>query len=233
MVNAYLLVMAATVVTAGRIGDITGRKQVFQAGMVLFVAGSVTCGRAPSPLVLIGGRAVQALGAAGLLSLSLAIVAHEFPEEERPRALGIWAGVSAVALAVGPVVGGFLVQDVSWRGIFWLNVPVGIAGVIITAAAVRESRDETAGHHLDLPGLVTLGAGLTALVLGLVEAPDWGWGSPATLGAIAGGLALLGAFCVIEQRVSRAHRGVPAVSAAAPTSAPAWPASPWSAPTGG
>src|SRR5262245_22311988 len=201
VVNVYLLVVAALVVTAGRIGDIVGRKLVFQVGMIAFVAGSALSALAPDMLALIGGRVLQGLGASALLSLSLAIVARAFPDDERPRALGIWAAVSGVALAIGPLVGGFLVEDVDWRWIFWLNVPVGIAGFAITAAAARESRDETASRRIDVAGLVTLSGGLTAVVLALVQAPTWGWGSPATLVCLAGGVALLVAFWVVEHRV--------------------------------
>jgi len=201
VVNAYLLVVAALVVTAGRIGDILGRKRVFQFGMVAFVAGSAVSALAPDALALIVGRLLQGLGAAPLLSLSLAIVARAFPDEERPRALGIWAAVSGIALAIGPLVGGVLVEDASWRWIFWLNVPVGVLGFAITAAAVAESRDETASQRIDALGLVTLSGGLTGVVLGLVQAPNWGWGSPATLACLAGGVALLVAFWVVEHRV--------------------------------
>src|SRR5262245_33718170 len=129
VVNAYLLVIAALVVTAGRLGDIVGRKRVFQLGMAAFVFGSMLCALAPDPVALICGRAVQGLGAAAVLSLSLAIVVGAFPDEERPRALGIWAAVSGIALAIGPLLGGLLVEGAGWRWIFWLNVPVGVLGV--------------------------------------------------------------------------------------------------------
>ena len=201
VMNAYLLVMAAAVVTAGRLGDILGRKRVFQAGLVVFMAGSVVSATATDPFVLISGRVVQALGGSALLALSLAIVARAFEDHDRARALGIWAAVSAVALAVGPLLGGVLVDDLSWRGIFWINLPVGAAGLVVTGVAAEESRDETAGSHIDVPGLVTLALGLSLVVGALVQGADWGWGSAATLATLGLGAGLLAVFCLVEQRV--------------------------------
>jgi EmrB/QacA subfamily drug resistance transporter len=201
VMNAYLLVITALIVSAGRLGDIAGRKRVFQIGMGVFLVGSVLSALAPSPLVLIAGRVVQAVGAAAVLALSLAIVSRAFGDESRPRALGIWASVSAVALGVGPLLGGVLIEHATWRWIFWINVPICLAGLAITAVAASESRDETAERRLDLPGMATLGLGLTGIVLALVEAQSWGWGSPATLLCLGGGIALMAAFWFVEHRV--------------------------------
>ena len=198
--NVYLLTMAAFVITLGRLGDMLGRKLVFQLGMLAFVAGAVVSATAGSVGQLIGGRIVQGVGAAALLSLSLAIATVAFPPDERPRAVGIWAAVSAVALAIGPLVGGTAVEIVSWRLIFWLVVPFAAVALAIMAVAATESRDETAGKRIDVPGVVTVTLGLTGVVLALVQGKQWGWGSVSTLGALAAGLALLACFWVVEHR---------------------------------
>lgn len=198
--NAYLLTVAAAVVTGGRLGDILGRRRMFVLGMTAFGVGSVIAGAAGDEIVLILGRVVQGLGGAALISLSLALVTNAFDPDRLPRALGIWAAVSAVALAVGPLVGGILIEAASWRWIFFVNIPIVVAGVAIILGRGEESRDPSASR-VDLAGAGVLGVGLTAVVFALVEADDWGWGSPKTLGLLAGGLAVLGAFWVLEHRV--------------------------------
>jgi len=202
VMNAYLLVIAALVVTGGRLGDIYGRRAVFTAGLVIFAVGSVLSGAAGDEIAMVAGRVVQGIGAATMLPLSLAIVCDAFSAQQQPRALGIWAAVSALALAVGPLIGGLLV-DLEWRLIFWINVPILAVGVAIMIAAVRESRDETAAHRLDLAGLIVLAAGLTALVLPLVESSAWGLGSARSLGILALGAILMWAFWLIEHRVAQ------------------------------
>jgi EmrB/QacA subfamily drug resistance transporter len=199
MQNAYLLVLSAFVVTAGRLGDIVGRKRVFMAGLVVFGAGCVVAALAPDPAVLVAGRAVMGFGAAPLLTLSLAIVSEAFDDAERPRALGIWAAVSALALGIGPVFGGALIELAAWPWIFWIDVPVLAVGLVISAVAIRESRDESAGSRIDWPGLATLALGLTAIVLALVQAQQWGAAPVAAAAAV--GVLSLAAFVWIELRV--------------------------------
>lgn len=198
VMNGYLLTIAVLVVTAGRFGDMFGRKRVFLVGMVLFGAGSVLSGAATGPLMLIGGRVLQGMGAAPVLSLSLAIVCNAFPAAEQPRALGIWAAVSAVALAIGPVVGGALVE-IDWRLIFWINLPVVLAGIAIVLAAAPESTDPGAGRHVDLAGLLALTLGLGGIVLAMIQSREWPAGLTAALAAL--GVASLAAFALIERRV--------------------------------
>jgi EmrB/QacA subfamily drug resistance transporter len=199
VMNGYLLTIAVLVVTAGRLGDMFGRKRVFLAGMVLFAVGSVVSGAAGNQDALILGRVLQGVGAAPMLSLSLALVCNVFPSEEQPRALGIWAAVSAVALAIGPLAGGLLIE-LDWRVIFWMNLPVLALGVAITAAAAApESTDPGAGTRIDWAGLAALSAGLTAVVLALVQSQAWSAEATAAL-AITGILFLL-AFWAIEHRV--------------------------------
>ena len=201
VMNGYLLTIAVLVVTAGRLGDMIGRKRVFVTGMAIFAAGSIVSATAQSDTAIIIGRVVQGCGGAALISLSLAITCDAFPGERQPQAIGIWTAVSSVALAVGPAVGGLLVEA-DWRLIFWINLPIAVAGIAITAVAARESRDPSSGTRLDVPGLIALSAGMTAIVLALVEGRDWGWGSAATLGLAAGGALAVAAFWLIEHRVS-------------------------------
>jgi len=201
VMNAYLLVLAAFVVSAARLGDILGRRRVFLLGMMLFAAGSVVAALSDTEEVLVAGRVLQGLGGAALLGLSLAIVSTVFPDAERARALGIWAGVSALALGLGPLVGGGLVEAVSWRWLFWLNLPFCLLGLVLVLGSTAEQRDETAPRRIDFPGVITVGGGLAAIVIALVEGKVWGWTSAATLGVFAAGLALLAAFWFIEHHV--------------------------------
>jgi EmrB/QacA subfamily drug resistance transporter len=201
VMNGYLLVIAVLTITLSRLGDMFGRRLVFVSGVALFAAGSVLSAMAWSDIALILGRVVQGVGGAAMLGLSLAIVCDAFPGTQQAQALGIWAAVSAIALAIGPVVGGLLIAA-TWRLIFWINLPVCVAAIAVTLLATKESRDETAGHRVDWAGLVTLSAGLTMVVLALIEADQWGWGSAVTLSMFEGGISLLVVFAVIEHRVS-------------------------------
>ncbi|HET9199068.1 MAG TPA: MFS transporter [Solirubrobacterales bacterium] len=197
VMNGYLLTIAVLVVTAGRLGDMFGRKRVFLAGLVLFAVGSVVSGAAGSQDALILGRILQGAGAAPMLTLSLALVCNVFPAEEQPRALGIWAAVSAVALAIGPLAGGLLIE-LDWRVIFWMNLPVLALGFAITLAAAPESTDPGAGTRIDWAGLALLSTGVTAGVLALVQSQAWGAGP--VLGLALAALVLLAGFWIVEHR---------------------------------
>jgi len=199
VMNGYLLTIAVLVVTAGRLGDMFGRKRVFIAGMALFAVGSVVSGAAGDQAGLIVGRVLQGAGAAPMLSLSLALVCNAFPPAEQPRALGIWAAVSAVALGIGPLAGGVLIE-IDWRLIFWMNLPVAAIGVAITAIAAPESTDPGAGTRIDWTGLAALSVGITAAVLALVQSNAWD--AELTAGLALVGLLALAAFWRIERRVS-------------------------------
>jgi EmrB/QacA subfamily drug resistance transporter len=200
-INGYTLAIAVLLVTGGRLGDIFGRRRLFLIGVTLFALSSMSAGLAASTGMLIGSRVVQGIGAALMMPATLSIVTHAFPPEERGRALGTWAGISALALAVGPVLGGFLTEHVSWRAIFYINVPVAIGAVLATIFAVRESRDETVGRRVDYLGVVTVTGSLTALVLALIEGNAWGWSSPEIVALLVSSVVLMGAFVVIEARV--------------------------------
>jgi EmrB/QacA subfamily drug resistance transporter len=197
VMNAYLLAIAVLVITAGRLGDMFGRKRLFLIGMCVFALGSVVSGAATGELTLIGGRVLQGVGAAPMLPLSLAIVCNAFPAQQQARALGIWAGISAVALGIGPLAGGALV-DLEWRLIFWINLPIAFVGIAIMARFAPESTDPESGRSVDVPGLATLSLGLTAVVLALVQARVWGAAASAGLAVV--GLLSLVAFWRIEHR---------------------------------
>jgi EmrB/QacA subfamily drug resistance transporter len=199
--NAYTLTFAVLLVTGGRLGDIYGRRRMFLFGVAVFSLSSAAIGLAPGQAWLVAGRAIQGIGAAFMMPATLSIITDAFPAEERGRAIGTWAGVSALALAIGPVLGGALTEYVSWRAIFFLNLPVAVGAVAVTLFATHESRDETAERRVDLPGMAALSLGLTALVLALVEGNQWGWGSLPIVGLLGAALAGLAAFAALEPRV--------------------------------
>jgi EmrB/QacA subfamily drug resistance transporter len=199
-VNAYTLTFAVLLVTGGRLGDIFGRRRMFLFGVVAFGASSLFIGFSQSAAWLVTGRAAQGIGAAFMMPATLSIISNAFPPHERGKAIGTWAGVSALALAIGPVLGGFLVESVSWQSIFFLNVPVAALALVVTTFATHESRDETAPRSVDVPGVTALTAGLTALVLALVEGNSWHWGSGRVLALFAVAVVGLAAFVAIEQR---------------------------------
>jgi EmrB/QacA subfamily drug resistance transporter len=199
-VNAYTLTFAVLLVTGGRLGDLFGRRKVFLAGVVIFAGASAAIGFSPSDTWLVAWRAVQGSGSALMMPATLSIITNAFPPEERGKAIGTWAGVSAMALAIGPVVGGFLVESVSWQSIFFLNLPVAVGAVVIALFAVRESRDETVARSVDIPGVLTLTIGLAALVLALVEGNTWHWGSTRELAMFAIAIVGLSAFAIVERR---------------------------------
>jgi EmrB/QacA subfamily drug resistance transporter len=199
--NAYTLTFAVLMVTGGRLGDIFGRRRMFLFGVTVFGISSAAIGFAPDDAVLVAFRAVQGIGAAFMMPATLAIITQAFPPEQRGTAIGTWAGVSALALAIGPVLGGLLTQDVSWRAIFFINPPIALGAVAVTLFAAHESRDETVGRSVDIGGIASLTVGLTALVLALVQSNTWHWGSARVLGLFAIALAALVAFVFIERRI--------------------------------
>jgi len=200
-INGYTLSFAVLLATGGRLGDIFGRRRMFLIGVVIFALSSATAGFAQAPVDLVISRVFQGVGAALMMPGTLSIITDAFPAHERGKAMGTWAGVSALALAIGPVLGGFLTEHVSWRAIFYLNIPVAIGAVIATLFAVRESRDTSVGRDVDYGGVSVLTVGLTALVLALVEGNSWGWGSAETIGLLAVAALALPAFVFVEKRV--------------------------------
>jgi EmrB/QacA subfamily drug resistance transporter len=199
VVDAYALMLATTMLNAGTLGDLLGRKRVFTAGVALFTLASVLCGAATTPLFLVLARGGQGIGGAIMFSVSLAILSQEFHGHERAGAFGIWGATVGLAVAVGPLVGGALTTWVGWRWIFFVNLPIGIACVAGAIRELHESRDEEHGGF-DLPGFATLMGGLFALVLGLLRGNDWGWTSGRALGLFGAAAALLVLFATVELR---------------------------------
>jgi EmrB/QacA subfamily drug resistance transporter len=199
VVEAYGLFLSSLLLVGGSLGDRLGRRRIFLTGVSLFAAASVFCALAGSIGQLVAARAVQGVGAAMLVPGSLALISATFPERERGRAIGAWSAFTSVATAVGPVLGGWLVERVSWRAAFWINLPFAIAVFLIGTRRVPESRDPEA-PRLDLPGAALGTLGLAGLVFGLIEAPGRGWGSPWVFGALAVGVAALAAFVRVERR---------------------------------
>ena len=198
IVTAYALTFAALLITGGKLGDLFGRRRIFIVGIAVFTLSSLACGLAPSSGFLIGARAVQGVGAALMNPASLSIITATFPPRERGQAIGIWAGVSAMALAIGPLVGGVIVQNLNWNWIFFINVPVGAAGIVVSRLVIKESRDTSHEQSIDLPGLVTSSAGLFALTYALIEGNRHGWGSPEIIGLFVAAAVLLTAFVLVE-----------------------------------
>jgi EmrB/QacA subfamily drug resistance transporter len=199
-INAYTLTLAVFMVTGGRLGDIFGRRRLFLIGVVVFGLSSLVIGLSPNGTILVAFRAIQGIGAACMMPATLSIITQTFPAEQRGMAIGTWAGVSAMALAIGPVFGGFLTQSVSWRAIFFINPPIALIAVAVTLFATSESRDETVDRSVDYAGIATLTVGLTALVLALVEGNSWHWGSAGVIGLFALAVVALAGFVQIELR---------------------------------
>jgi EmrB/QacA subfamily drug resistance transporter len=200
IVTAYALTFAALLITGGKLGDLFGRRRLFILGLAVFTLASLACGLAPNAGFLIGARAVQGVGAALMNPATLSIITATFPPKERGQAIGIWAGVSALALAIGPLIGGLIVDNINWHWIFYVNVPVGVVGIIVSRWVIAESRDTSHEQSIDLPGLVTSGGALLALSYALIEGNQRGWGSPEIIGLFVGAVVLFAVFIWLELR---------------------------------
>jgi EmrB/QacA subfamily drug resistance transporter len=200
IVTGYALTFASLMLTGGKLADLMGRRRIFVVGLVIFTGSSLACGLAESGDFLIGARVVQGVGAALMNPATLSIIAATFPPHQRGMAIGIWAGVSALALAIGPLVGGLLTDHLDWSWIFFVNVPVGIVAIVASFVLIPESKDESAEQRLDLPGLLTSAIGLFALTYGLIEANTYGWTSGRILGSFAVAAVMLIAFVLLETR---------------------------------
>lgn len=199
--DAYALSLAALVLTAGSLADRLGRRRAFAVGLVIFSGASLLCALAPNPTFLNVSRAVQGVGGAVMFAVSLALVAQEFPPgRERGTAMGAYGATIGVAVAVGPLVGGALTDALGWEWIFYLNVPIGAAALVVTYLKLAESRDPNA-TRVDWAGVVTFSTGLFLLVLALVRGNAEGWGSTLIVSLFIGSAVVLAAFVVIELRV--------------------------------
>ena len=202
VVTAYTLTLVGLLLFAGALGDKYGRKRIFLTGVVWFALASLLCGVAPDAPFLIGARAMQGISAALLTPGSLAIIEASFAPAGRGKAIGAWSGLSGVGSAIGPFLGGWLIQAVSWRLIFVINLPIAALVVAVGLRHVPESRDPTATGTVDVTGGALVTLGLIGLTYGLIESPGAGWTSPVPLAALAGGVLLLGAFLAWELRAA-------------------------------
>src|SRR5579862_3671802 len=200
VVDAYTLTLAGLLLLGGTLGDSYGRRKVFQIGIVWFAVASLLCGLAPDAAVLIAARALQGVGGALLTPGSLAILQASFAQEDRSAAIGAWSGLGGVATAVGPFLGGWLISAVSWRLIFFINLPVAVAVIVIAIRHVPESRAPGPAQPLDAAGAATISLALAGLTYGLIAASADGWTSPRVLASLFVGAALFAAFIVIEAR---------------------------------
>src|SRR3984893_4810937 len=200
VIEAYALFLGALILVGGSMGDQVGRKRVFLGGVVFFTVASILCGIATSPLTLIAGRALQGIGAAFLVPGSLAIISATFDDAERGRAIGTWSGFSAITAAIGPVTGGWLIEHVSWRAVFFLNVPLAVIVIALSLRFMSESRDPSRTARIDWTGGALAVFGLGAVVFGLLEWPPLGATHPRVLGGLAAGAFSLALLAFVERR---------------------------------
>jgi EmrB/QacA subfamily drug resistance transporter len=200
IMSAYVLVFASLQITAGGLGDRLGRKRFFIFGLTLFTATSALAAFVPSTNWLITARAAQGIGAAFIMPLTLSIISTAFPPAERGKAIGIWSGISMSGIAIGPIIGGLIVDAWSWHWIFLINVPIGIVTIFAAQVILKESRDESGHAATDVPGTVTITAAIAALTWGLIEAGERGWSDSLVLASLIGAAVLTAIFVVIERR---------------------------------
>ncbi|NKB44522.1 MAG: DHA2 family efflux MFS transporter permease subunit [Alphaproteobacteria bacterium] len=201
VVEAYALLLAALILAGGAAGDRFGRRRMFVVGMIIFTIASAWCGYARSANELIAARALQGLGGALLVPGSLSLISATFPVESRGKAIGTWSAFTAITMAVGPLAGGWLIENASWRWIFWLNIPFGIAVVLMAIARVPDSRNNQAGP-LDLWGTTLGSLGLAGVVFALIEQANLGWMHPVVLGSAIIGLIATVGFIIVERRIT-------------------------------
>jgi EmrB/QacA subfamily drug resistance transporter len=199
VIDAYALTLAAFLLTAGSVGDLIGRRLVFAVGIAVFTIGSALCGLAPDATFLALSRAFQGIGGAIMFATSLALLADAFEPRERGVAFGVWGGITGIAVAIGPVLGGALTSGLSWRWIFFVNLPIGVFALLLTLREVQESKAPVAARP-DWAGFVTFTLGLSALVYGLIRSHPDGWGSTTVAGSLIAAVILIGLFLVIEMR---------------------------------
>src|SRR5262249_4066332 len=200
VVNGYALTFGVLLLTGGKLADMLGRRRIFIVGLIIFTASSFFCGFANSAGVLIGARVVQGVGAALMNPATLSIITATFPARPRGTAIGIWAGVSAMALAIGPLVGGLITEHINWSWVFYINVPIGILGIVAARLFIDETKDTSREQRLDFPGLATSAIALFALTYALIKSNDRGWGDPLVLGLFAVAAGVFFAFLLLGQR---------------------------------
>ena len=207
IVTGYTLSLAGLLLLGGALGDRFGRRRLFVIGVVWFAAASLLCGVAPSAGFLVGARILQGVGGALLTPGSLAILEATFAPQDRSRAIGAWSGFAGIATAIGPFLGGWLIEAWSWRLVFYINLPLAIAVIVIAVRHVPESRDQTVSGRLDYLGAALITLGLVGVTFGLIRAGSAGWTSPTVIGALIGGLLCFGLFLLVQSK--RAHPMLP------------------------
>jgi EmrB/QacA subfamily drug resistance transporter len=198
VVNAYALTFGVLLLTGGKLADLLGRRAIFIAGLIIFTGASLWCGLAGGAASLIAARTVQGVGAALMNPATLSIITATFPPRQRGTAIGIWAGVSALALAIGPIVGGLLTEKINWSWIFFINIPIGVLGVLAARVFIDETKDTSREQSLDLPGLLSSGIGLFALTYVLIETNTHAWTSTRVLTLFAIAAVALAVFVLLE-----------------------------------
>ncbi len=201
IINAYMLPFAGLMLLMGTIGDRLGHRGLFAAGLLVFAGGNVGAYFAGSATLLIVWRAVMGVGAAMILPATLAIVTNIFPDEERGQAIGVWAGLNSLGIALGPIIGGALVDGFSWQAIFFVNIPVGLVSIILTLILLPASGGNSA-RRLDVAGTLVATLSITAIVFGLIQGGDWGWRHPAVIATLSGGAAGMVLFVLVERRAA-------------------------------
>jgi EmrB/QacA subfamily drug resistance transporter len=201
VVSGYMLSIGALMVTAGRLADIFGRRKVIVIGLAVFGVVSAICGAAPNEIWLIVARVVHGIGAALIFPVSIAVVSSTFTGARQARAIGIVLGCASLGTALGPFVGGTFSEYLNWRGVFFINIPFCVVAIVLMLRYVKETRDESADPHIDIPGMLTITGGLVCISLAFDRGEAWGWTSIHTLGTLIGGVVLLVVFVMIEARV--------------------------------
>ena len=201
VVSGYMLSIGALMITGGRLADIFGRRNIIVLGLIVFGVLSAICGAAPNETWLITARVVHGVGAALIFPVSIAVVSSTFTGARQGRAIGIVLGFAAIGTALGPFVGGTFSEYLSWRGVFFINIPFCIVAVFLMLRYVEDTRDQTADRHIDVAGMLTVTAGLVCISLAFDKGESWGWRSAATVGTLLGGMLLLALFVAIESRV--------------------------------
>ena len=200
IMNSFGLFMTSLLVTMGRLGDIYGRRRIFNIGLLIFALACLGAALSTTSFALIVARAFQGVGFAMLMPTSQALLTHVFPENEHGKAMGIWATLAGVGLLFGPVLGGIIVSFLSWSWIFYINIPIALASFIVVRAVVKESRNEEHPPHLDIKGIIIFILALGSLIFAIIEAPLWGWSSPWILGCFGAAVALFILFYFVEKK---------------------------------
>jgi EmrB/QacA subfamily drug resistance transporter len=201
IISAYIMVFAGLMLTAGSLGDRLGRARMLQAGIIVFALASMAAAFSDSGTELIIWRAVMGVGGAMILPSTLAIITNVFPREERGRAIGVWAGLNGIGIALGPIIGGLIIENLTWRWMFFVNLPVAVVALVLGWFLIPNSRDQNP-KRIDAPGTLLSMAALSTLIFGLIKSNDWGWTDARVIGSLGGGIVLVAAFILWERHTA-------------------------------